>query len=219
MAGLIPNKKSSDRRGQAATLETLKALLRAVKILNGQSALARGLGISQGHVWSWINRDKRASASYAIDIEHLTQGEVTRYELRPDVFRKPLSKSQIKRLAIQQSKPPHPLRRKTDKPPQGRRKRRAEAWMVIQNFQEPREEQLMNLLRNVIPAHAADLDLTCEELDPGFFVISRDGTQVAIISLKLVANDTYRWNELSPWKPGQEKTGNTSLRSYGKRAW
>jgi DNA-binding transcriptional regulator YdaS (Cro superfamily) len=67
----------------------LAALLRAVKLLNGQTALARALGISQGQVWSWINRDKRASALYAVDIEELTQGAVTRYELRPDVFRVP----------------------------------------------------------------------------------------------------------------------------------
>jgi DNA-binding transcriptional regulator YdaS (Cro superfamily) len=75
----------------------LGALLRAVKLIGGQTALARALDISQGQVWSWINRDKRASALYTVDIEELTQGAVTRYELRPDIFRIPPPPAQTRK--------------------------------------------------------------------------------------------------------------------------
>lgn len=67
------------------------AIAHAAAIAGGQSALAKELRhltpnnkISQGHVWSWINRSGRVPAEYCAAIEKLTG--VTKEQLRPDIF-------------------------------------------------------------------------------------------------------------------------------------
>jgi DNA-binding transcriptional regulator YdaS (Cro superfamily) len=62
-------------------------LEKAVRITGGQSQLARRIGgkVRQGYVWKWLRRGY-APAEHALAIERATQGAVTRYELRPDVF-------------------------------------------------------------------------------------------------------------------------------------
>lgn len=65
------------------------ALLRACEIAGGQTALARVIGgkVRQGHIWYWLNTDGAAlPAEYCITVENATRGEVSRYDLRPDVF-------------------------------------------------------------------------------------------------------------------------------------
>jgi DNA-binding transcriptional regulator YdaS (Cro superfamily) len=62
----------------------LTALQKAVAISGGQVALAKKLGLKQGHVWWWLNRSKRIPAEQTIAVEQLTG--VSRHELRPDVF-------------------------------------------------------------------------------------------------------------------------------------
>lgn len=54
--------------------------------MGSQSALARALGVKQAHVWNWLNRDKRLPAEYCLKIEQATGGQVTRHDLRPDIF-------------------------------------------------------------------------------------------------------------------------------------
>lgn len=54
-----------------------------------QEDFARRLGVSQGLVWQWINGRTRITAERAIQIEAATAGEVTRHDLRPDVFGDP----------------------------------------------------------------------------------------------------------------------------------
>lgn len=61
-------------------------LQRAVEIAGGQSALAAKLNVKQGHVWYWLNRAKQVPAEQVIPIEEATGGQVTRQELRPDLF-------------------------------------------------------------------------------------------------------------------------------------
>jgi len=66
----------------------------AVAAVGGQSALARLLStkekiVRQGHVWAWINRERRVPAEHVLAIE-LASG-VSRHELRPDVFGPPPS--------------------------------------------------------------------------------------------------------------------------------
>lgn len=63
------------------------ALQTAIDIVGGQTAMARALEVSQGQVWCWLHRDKRgAPADRAVAIERLTKGQVTRQQLRPDIF-------------------------------------------------------------------------------------------------------------------------------------
>jgi DNA-binding transcriptional regulator YdaS (Cro superfamily) len=106
-----------------------KAVLKAVEICGGQPQLAQRLDriqppVKQGHVWAWIHR-------YPVPPKHFdgfeiaTVGQVTRYDLRPDIFPPP-SKSQIKRL-VAQAEPPHPLRRHTDKPRKSKKREEATA--------------------------------------------------------------------------------------------
>lgn len=59
---------------------------KAVDIAGGQTALAAALGIKQAHVWNWLKRGTPVTASLCAAIERVTNGSVTRYELRPDVF-------------------------------------------------------------------------------------------------------------------------------------
>jgi DNA-binding transcriptional regulator YdaS (Cro superfamily) len=62
---------------------TLLALEEAVELAGGQTALARTIGKEQGHVSTWLRRDKVA-AECVLAIEAATG--VSRHRLRPDVF-------------------------------------------------------------------------------------------------------------------------------------
>lgn len=44
--------------------------------------------VAQAHVWNWLNTDKTPMppAEHCRAIEEATGGQVTRYDLRPDVF-------------------------------------------------------------------------------------------------------------------------------------
>lgn len=72
-------------------MSEIAALERAAGLLGGQSALARAIGKRQSHIWTWINRDKRVPAEAVIPIERATEGQVTRHQLRPDLY--PLDES------------------------------------------------------------------------------------------------------------------------------
>jgi len=65
-------------------LGSLSALERAIAAAGGQSALARLIGKSQGHVWHWLKVGKRVPAEAVLAIEGATG--VPRHELRPDVY-------------------------------------------------------------------------------------------------------------------------------------
>ena len=51
-----------------------------------------GAGVSQGLIWQWLEwltdpaRGTRITAERAIEIEAATGGQVTRHELRPDLY-------------------------------------------------------------------------------------------------------------------------------------
>ncbi|ADE14123.1 hypothetical protein Nhal_0950 [Nitrosococcus halophilus Nc 4] len=66
----------------------IPSLQRAVEIVGGQVELAKRLGVTQQRIWNWLYRDKcqRIPAEYVLPIECATNGRVTRYELRPDIF-------------------------------------------------------------------------------------------------------------------------------------
>jgi TorA maturation chaperone TorD len=67
-----------------AVARSLAALELAIERAGGQSALARAIGKSQGHVWHWVKVAKRAPAEAVLAIETATG--VSRSELRPDVY-------------------------------------------------------------------------------------------------------------------------------------
>lgn len=66
----------------------LEALERAVELAGGQSELARRIGgtVKQQHVHYWLKVMGKISEKHAIAAELAVDGQVTRYQLRPDVF-------------------------------------------------------------------------------------------------------------------------------------
>lgn len=61
-------------------------LEQAVEIAGGQSALARACGVTQGHVWAWLNKSGRCPAKYVFPVEAATNTKITRHQLRPDLY-------------------------------------------------------------------------------------------------------------------------------------
>lgn len=64
-----------------------EALLKAIKIVGGQTKLTRACNreFRQGYLANIILRNNRVLADRAILIEKATDGKVTRYDLRSDV--------------------------------------------------------------------------------------------------------------------------------------
>ena len=68
-----------------------EALQAAIEHLGGQRSLAReltkrGIPVEQAHVWNWLHRNKEVPAHVCPHLECITEGVVTREQLRPDVF-------------------------------------------------------------------------------------------------------------------------------------
>lgn len=59
-----------------------EALQEAIKLCGGEAELARYIGITVQAVGQW----KVAPAARVLQIEAVTDGKVTRHQLRPDVF-------------------------------------------------------------------------------------------------------------------------------------
>ena len=70
--------KNDDRQRQS--------LERAIEIVGSQSALARICDVKQGHVWAWLNKTGRCPAKHVLAVEEATAGEITRHQLRPDIY-------------------------------------------------------------------------------------------------------------------------------------
>lgn len=60
-------------------------LARAIALVGGQSELARRIDVTQQQVWKWLQSGRPAPESVRA-IERATDGRVSRYDLRPDVF-------------------------------------------------------------------------------------------------------------------------------------
>lgn len=56
-----------------------EAIKKAVEVMGGQTALAKGLSESMGrtirqqHVWKWLNESRRLPELYALHVERLTE--------------------------------------------------------------------------------------------------------------------------------------------------
>lgn len=55
----------------------------------GQTGIAELLGVSQGLVSQWLSGKTKITAERAVQIEEATGREVTRQDLRPDLFGPP----------------------------------------------------------------------------------------------------------------------------------
>lgn len=59
---------------------------KAVRLVGGQSEMARRCNTSQPRIWQCLNRNQRVPADLVLSIESATSGEVSRHELRPDLY-------------------------------------------------------------------------------------------------------------------------------------
>lgn len=72
----------------------MTALDRAIEACGSQAELARRIGLAQQYVNNWKTRSSgRVPGEHCIKIEQATEGKVTRYDLRPDVFGVPAQPS------------------------------------------------------------------------------------------------------------------------------
>lgn len=66
------------------------SLIKAIELAGGQKALARLCGepVKQGHVYNWLHRNKKRClpCEYVIKIEKALNGQISRYEFRPDIY-------------------------------------------------------------------------------------------------------------------------------------
>ena len=65
---------------------TTSPIQKAIASVGSQRALAALLGVNPTLVSQWVTGRRPVSASRCIEIETATNGAVTRYDLRPDVF-------------------------------------------------------------------------------------------------------------------------------------
>lgn len=63
------------------------AIKKAVSRVGGQAELARIIGVTAQAVQQWV-RFGRIPAERVLEVERATNGAVTRYELRPDLYPK-----------------------------------------------------------------------------------------------------------------------------------
>lgn len=63
----------------------MNALEKAVEVVGSRSAMARAIGVRYQSVQKWIARGY-APAGRVLAIEAATGGQVTRHELRPDIY-------------------------------------------------------------------------------------------------------------------------------------
>lgn len=66
-------------------MDKSSAVQKAVQIIGSQNRLSIALGVHQQAVNLWCRRGI-VPAKWVLAIETLTNGDVTRYELRPDIF-------------------------------------------------------------------------------------------------------------------------------------
>lgn len=64
----------------------MSAIETAIRVAGGQGALAEKLGLSKQAVNHWATGFRKPSAEQCVEIERVMGGQVTRADLRPDIF-------------------------------------------------------------------------------------------------------------------------------------
>ena len=67
----------------------MPAIERAVRAAGGKARLARLMGVSSVMVHKWVTGRSKVTAERARQMEQVLERQVTRHELRPDVFDPP----------------------------------------------------------------------------------------------------------------------------------
>ena len=64
----------------------INALKRAISLIGSQTKAAEIVGVKQPTMSWTVNSGERVPAEWCIPLETATQGQVTRHELRPDLY-------------------------------------------------------------------------------------------------------------------------------------
>jgi len=78
------NSAASMKRMAKEKHDKLAAYLDDEKL--SQEAFAKTLGVSQGLVHQWLRLETKITAERAVQIEAATNGKLSRYDCRPDLF-------------------------------------------------------------------------------------------------------------------------------------
>lgn len=69
------------------SMDQKQAIRKAIDLVGGPTSMARALGVKQATVSNWLLSYRgQVSSRYAIAVEIATGGEVTRHQLRPDLY-------------------------------------------------------------------------------------------------------------------------------------
>jgi len=63
-----------------------KIIEKTISLFGSQRAFGEAIGVRQQHVCYWLHKSKKIPPEYVLAIERATNGEVTRHELRPDIY-------------------------------------------------------------------------------------------------------------------------------------
>lgn len=63
-----------------------KVIKKIIQLFGTQKKLADALGVQQGHISIWMNRDKKIPFNRVDDIIKVCGGKFDKYDLRPDVY-------------------------------------------------------------------------------------------------------------------------------------
>lgn len=66
--------------------KTERPVEKVVRLAGGQAELARRCNTSQPRIWQCVHRNQRVPADLVIPFERAVAGQVTRHELRPDLY-------------------------------------------------------------------------------------------------------------------------------------
>ncbi len=66
--------------------KSMEALKEAIKLVGGHNKFVRQLNIYDALLGGWKKNKYGVTPEYVVAIEYLTQGKVSRYELRVDIF-------------------------------------------------------------------------------------------------------------------------------------
>ena len=67
----------------------MSALQKTIEIVGGRVALAKAINVTPQAIYQWLHGKTQMDPVHARSIELATKGNVTRYDLRPDVFGPP----------------------------------------------------------------------------------------------------------------------------------
>jgi len=63
-----------------------KHIKETIRIVGGQTKLADALHVTQPFISLVLNEVKQVPAAFCMKIQHITEGEITAIDLRPDIF-------------------------------------------------------------------------------------------------------------------------------------